>query len=182
MICCVSTSSPLVSAAVFNGEGLVSEASVYAPRNASGQLIKLLEQLEVDLDRVETFVADIGPGSFSGTRVGVMMAKTWAWTTGAKIGGILSFDLMAADGVASVPFKKDRWLVRTSSGDIVESDSLEGCGYTSLDPDGGTFPKAANLTQVFDRIKWATAVDLVPEYVLLPSISRPKKVSGGLKP
>ena len=44
---------------------------------------------------VEAFVAGLGPGSFTGVRVGVTMAKMWAFARNKPVVGISSLDALA---------------------------------------------------------------------------------------
>ena len=55
-----------------------------------------LHQAGLTLEAVDRFAVDIGPGSFTGTRMGVMSAKTLAEATGREIVGIDSLEALAA--------------------------------------------------------------------------------------
>ena len=66
-----STSSGMASVAIFDQDGsIVFSESVSAPTTSSGACLRLLHESKVDLGQVKTFLADTGPGSFTGVRVG----------------------------------------------------------------------------------------------------------------
>lgn len=49
------------------------------------------------ISEVDAFAVGLGPGSFTGTRVGVMTAKTFAQVYAKPIVGVCSLDLLAAE-------------------------------------------------------------------------------------
>lgn len=49
------------------------------------------------IGEVDAFAVDLGPGSFTGTRVGVMTAKTFAQVHAKPIVGVCSLDILAAE-------------------------------------------------------------------------------------
>lgn len=51
----------------------------------------LLDEAELMPSNVSTLAVSIGPGSFTGLRVGVVCAKTWAWATGASVVAVDTF-------------------------------------------------------------------------------------------
>ncbi|MFX8922218.1 hypothetical protein ABTN04_19300, partial [Acinetobacter baumannii] len=61
---------------------------------------------------IDLFGADIGPGSFTGTRVAVTLAKTYAYVAGKKCFGVSSFDLIDCSGTVAIPSKKGEYFIR----------------------------------------------------------------------
>lgn len=112
-------------------------------------------------------VADVGPGSFTGVKVGVVLAKTWGYILGVRVGGVSAFDLIARDGVRVIPSRRDQFFVHDGAALTVTEAAPEGS-------DQGQ-PVAAHLAQVLDRVTWSDWQTLVPAYVLPPSISTPKR-------
>jgi tRNA threonylcarbamoyladenosine biosynthesis protein TsaB len=54
-------------------------------------------RLQLDLSRLDFVAVGIGPGSFTGIRVGVTAAKTLSYASGASLIGISSLELVAAN-------------------------------------------------------------------------------------
>jgi tRNA threonylcarbamoyladenosine biosynthesis protein TsaB len=94
----IDTSTPQTSIAVGTERELLGRIQLAGTRRQE-QLAPALEQLlawtEVNLEHVGGFAVGIGPGLFTGLRVGVQTAKSLAQATGAPIVGISSLDVLA---------------------------------------------------------------------------------------
>ena len=55
----------------------------------------VLERAGVRLETVDRIAADLGPGSFTGIRIGVMTAKTIAWALNKDIVGVSALECLA---------------------------------------------------------------------------------------
>lgn len=137
-------------------------------------LLRLLTAGGFSLQDVEGFVADLGPGSFTGVRVGVTLAKTLAWVHAKRAAGLPSFDLIDPAKIVAIPSKKGEWFIRhPGQVPIRTSEPPEGVlGYGF--PGGTTHPLAASIAGQLDRLEWRTAEQLLPLYLIEPSISKPK--------
>lgn len=100
-IVAIDTSNQPMSVALWDEEGVVAEKTTTFKRNHSVQLMPAIAELmkeagwEVnDLDRVA--VAK-GPGSYTGVRIGVTVAKTLAWTANLDLVGISSLHVLAGN-------------------------------------------------------------------------------------
>lgn len=86
----IETSGPSAGVAVLDGDApaVVSPVSPEQRRHARS-LVKdvdsLLRELNLRPGDVDLVAVSIGPGSFTGLRVGVVFAKTWCYATGAKL-------------------------------------------------------------------------------------------------
>lgn len=173
----MSGSSPWCSVALFEGAELLASREQEAPRAASGTLLSLLETCLAEsarvLSDVEVFAADVGPGSFMGSRVGVMLAKTLALVKGRMVAGVESFNLMDTARPVAVPCRKHEWWLRVPGSEPVLA--------TELPPGTPTYgPGVENPVFPLAR-RWAPAPLelvapelLVPRYRIEPSISQPK--------
>ena len=85
MLLAVETSGSLGSIAVTDGSNLLAErvlAAAGGVRHAQSlvaEVDKLLRELTLKPTDIRTVAVSIGPGSFTGLRVGLVFAKTFAW-------------------------------------------------------------------------------------------------------
>lgn len=95
----ISTSGLVCSAAITSGTGIVAEVSF-------AHEMRLLESLAPRIHEMLSaqglvpgdlcsIACDIGPGSYTGVRIGVMTAKTLAWAIGCPVMGIGSLEALA---------------------------------------------------------------------------------------
>lgn len=56
----------------------------------------------LELSDIDVFVCSVGPGSFTGIRIGVATAKAFAYATGKKVLGVTSFESLAYNIVEKV--------------------------------------------------------------------------------
>ena len=147
---------------------------------ASGACLTGLERLMSEhaftLEEADGFVADIGPGSFTGVRVGVTLAKVLAWSHSKQAAGLSSFDLIDSVNAVFVPSKKAEWFVRIAGEEPFRTErplELGTTGYGSgiVDP---TYPSASGFASRLDALEWVSPEQLVPLYLIEPSISQPK--------
>ncbi|MHB0976441.1 MAG: tRNA (adenosine(37)-N6)-threonylcarbamoyltransferase complex dimerization subunit type 1 TsaB [Candidatus Aquicultorales bacterium] len=101
-ILALDTSSPACSVAVAEsgdaGSSLLAEINVWAPR---GHMARMLPQIDAALaqagmekEAIEGIAVGIGPGSFTGLRIGVTIARTLAQLLEVPIAGIPSPDAL----------------------------------------------------------------------------------------
>jgi tRNA threonylcarbamoyladenosine biosynthesis protein TsaB len=94
----IDTSTPQTSVAIGTDVEVLASVSI-AGRARQEAVTPALRQLlawsDVDLDRVGVIAVGIGPGLFTGLRVGVQTAKTLAQVLGVPIVGIASLDALA---------------------------------------------------------------------------------------
>lgn len=185
MIVAFSTSSPQASVALLQSDGTVlASAEEQAPKAASGACMRMLESLLAqtgrDLQAATLFLADLGPGSFTGVKVAVTLAKTFAYVHGVKAGGATSFDLISADGRVVMPSKRGEFFVREPGADPVRQPDLPEAPFTGFGPgvEPAVYPHAARFATLLSSIAEVDPERLVPNYVIEPAISVPKKPYG----
>jgi tRNA threonylcarbamoyladenosine biosynthesis protein TsaB len=95
----LETSNKTMSVALVDENGIVGEITTNANQNHSVQLMPAIEKvmhdnswIPGDLDKI---VVAKGPGSYTGIRIGVTVAKTLAWTLGIELVGISSLEAIA---------------------------------------------------------------------------------------
>lgn len=98
----IDTSNQVMSVALAENSRLIAEKTVNVKRNHSIQLMPAIEELfkeaewvPKDLDRIA--VAK-GPGSYTGVRIGVTVAKTLAFSLSCDLVGVSSLQVLAGNG------------------------------------------------------------------------------------
>ncbi len=166
-----STSGPRASVALVSEGRLLFAADEEAQGRAGETCLRLFEQglgsLGLRLEEIDLFAADLGPGSFTGVRVGIVLAKTLAWSQNAQCAGADAFDLVSPSEVVCLPSRRGEWFVRTP-GQPVER--------TVDEPMMVGVPLALGFAQLSLTPK--TPFELVPTYLIEPSISKPKRDYG----
>jgi tRNA A37 threonylcarbamoyladenosine modification protein TsaB len=179
VICAVSASSPWVSLALLTREGTVLFSNnEKAETNASYVLSKLWEEAKSQFPnlQLEGIVADIGPGSFIGTRVGVVFAKMLAFGLEIGCAGLNAFDLTAPTEPVAIPNKRGEYFLREpgSLPRLIQGEPpAELLGYAPgiASP---TYPRAKNAAHFAKTLVFESPALLRPEHLVNPSISTPK--------
>lgn len=98
----IDTSNNTLGIAVLNGETVAGEYITNLKKNHSLRAMPAIEALlkecglaPQDLDKV--IVAN-GPGSYTGVRIGVSIAKTLAWSLNIPVAAVSSLEVLAANG------------------------------------------------------------------------------------
>lgn len=101
----LDTSTAVFSIALSAGERLLGEYSSAAGPAASAtipdRISLLLEQTGLNLSGLDTFAVTVGPGAFTGLRVGVALVKGMAYATGKPVIPLSSLELLAQNGADS---------------------------------------------------------------------------------
>ena len=100
LICALDTSGDICSVSVWSDETERATLSFRHNRKLSERLAPALKQLlheqNATVRDVQGWAVGLGPGSFTGVRIGVTLAKTLAWATNTPLVGISSLDACAA--------------------------------------------------------------------------------------
>ncbi|MCX6358967.1 MAG: tRNA (adenosine(37)-N6)-threonylcarbamoyltransferase complex dimerization subunit type 1 TsaB [Armatimonadetes bacterium] len=95
----IETSGQPCGAALMADGQVVAERLVADPmqllRNLTAEVVEMLAQRSLSLRDIDVFGVDQGPGTFTGLRIGVMTAKTWAHTLQKPLVGVCSLDALA---------------------------------------------------------------------------------------
>lgn len=95
----IDTSSAFASVALFDGRGVIAEETWHAHRRHDDHLFPGIERLlaleGVALAEVTRVAVAIGPGSFTGLRVGIAAAQGIARASGAALIGVGTMDVIA---------------------------------------------------------------------------------------
>jgi tRNA threonylcarbamoyladenosine biosynthesis protein TsaB len=139
----IETSTPQVSVAIGNERemlGRIQVAGRARQESVTPALDQLLRWTGTEIDQVAGFAVGIGPGLFTGLRVGVETAKTLAQATHAMILGFTSLDTLAypvrfTDRTILAVIDARRGEVFSASYDPVPGGVLRKSDYTVSSPD-----------------------------------------------
>lgn len=99
LILTVDTSTPAGSVALSRGDELLGEVLLHLRGTHTDRVLNslnwLLAEAELKLADVEAFGVVVGPGSFTGLRVGVATVKGLAYAAGAPVVGVSSLETLA---------------------------------------------------------------------------------------
>lgn len=99
----IDTSSKFLNIALSEDEDIMKEESHLVDRNQASQLTPILKEFlqksKTPVKRIGAFVIGLGPGSFTGLRIGVSAVKGFGIATGKPCIGVASIDAIACNAV-----------------------------------------------------------------------------------
>jgi len=98
-ILALETSTKVGSVAITEDEHLVAEYTLDVLSTHSEKLLPSVDQIIKDakltIQEIEGFAISCGPGSFTGLRIGISTVKGLAFSTGKRVAGIPTLDVLA---------------------------------------------------------------------------------------
>lgn len=95
----VETSGKVCAVALTENDNLIKEELIEDENTHSVKLMplidKLLKQTNTNINDIDLFACDIGPGSFTGIRIGVSTIKAFMDVTNKKAIGVTSLEILA---------------------------------------------------------------------------------------
>jgi len=165
MLLSIETTEKHGSVALFDGEKLLREIRLpttdRSAKTLAPALDRLLREEHCQPGNVEAVAVVVGPGSFTGLRVGVATAKAFAYAVGAKIVAVDTMQTVAA----AFPFGKGFLSVGVDAqrGDVVAQTferSVEG-------------PKPISERRLISATEWWNEKDRYPEMIFTgPALER----------
>lgn len=96
-----SSNQPL-TVAVIDEEEILTEQTINVRRNHSIQLMpaidEALKQANLTIEKIDRIAVASGPGSYTGLRIAVTVAKSLAWARDVNLVGISSLKVLAGNG------------------------------------------------------------------------------------
>ena len=103
MLLTLDTATPLVTVALHDGSDVVAEHVAERAMKHGEQLAPLIERCLLDVGAVRQDLTAIGvgvgPGPFTGLRVGLVTARTLAFVLEIPVYGVCSLDVLAVEAV-----------------------------------------------------------------------------------
>lgn len=97
----MDTSNQAVSVALLEDHQILGEMTVNIRQTHSQTLLPMIDQLlkqtKTTIEDIDRFIVAEGPGSYTGLRIAVTTAKSFAWTLNKSLVGISSLALLAAN-------------------------------------------------------------------------------------
>lgn len=101
-ILAIDTSNLVMGVAITSNGRVLGEYITNMKKNHSVRLMPAIERLMKDVDmepsELDRIAVAMGPGSYTGVRIGVTVAKTLAWTLNKDLVGISSLEVLAQNG------------------------------------------------------------------------------------
>jgi tRNA threonylcarbamoyl adenosine modification protein YeaZ len=108
LLLAVDTATPAVTAALHDGVSVVAESSRTDARRHGELLLPAVDRVLADagtkLDAVTGIVAGVGPGPYTGLRVGLVTAATFGSVLGVPVYGLCTLDGLAHASGLDCPF------------------------------------------------------------------------------
>jgi tRNA threonylcarbamoyladenosine biosynthesis protein TsaB len=158
LILAIETATRAGSVAVAKGEQVLSSVTGDASVSHSANLIELIEQAltraAVNLSEVDLFAAAVGPGSFTGLRIGLATVKALAVCAGREVLGINTLEAIAHASGAQGPIVS---LLPAGRGEVfAQMFSTEKGSVTPVDKAAHLSPQALNEKYgALPRLSWA---------------------------
>ena len=126
----IDSTAAVATAALFQGNALVAEREAIAGKKHAETLLPLIDDLleenGVTIHDIDLFAVDIGPGSFTGVRIGVSLVNALAFASGKPVVPVDSLETLA------------RSVAETSHPVCAMIDARNGNAYAALYQAGRT--------------------------------------------
>ncbi len=190
MLLTLDTATPLVTVALHDGSDVVAEHVAERAMKHGEQLAPLIERCLLDVGAVRQDLTAIGvgvgPGPFTGLRVGLVTARTLAFVLEIPVYGVCSLDVLAIEAVdtgavtsdfvvATDARRKEVYLATYDAGGARLDVVGEGAAlYPDAFPTaaGPTRPSAGWLARVITE-ECAELLDPEPLYLRRPDAVEP---------
>jgi|SRR5690625_2498311 len=98
----IDTSNEVLGVAIMHNNKIVAELTTNIKKDHSSRLmpaiVQLMNEVNISPDQLDKVIVANGPGSYTGTRIGVTTAKTLAWAMDIPIFAVSSLATLALNG------------------------------------------------------------------------------------
>ena len=99
MLLALDTTATIATAALFRDGELLSEREADSSKKHAETALPLIDQLleenGVTISQIDLFAVDVGPGSFTGVRIGVSLVNALAFAAGKQVVAVDSLETLA---------------------------------------------------------------------------------------
>lgn len=103
----IETSSRWGSSALATSQGVIASRGLSAPMRHSAEYVATVDALLRDQGWPPSSLTDVfvsvGPGSFTGLRIGISMARTMGWSLGVRLVAVPTLDALARNAMLAQP-------------------------------------------------------------------------------
>ncbi len=140
----LDTSTKVASIAIIDGEKLIGEYSLSKDMSHSEKLMpmlrELLEQIDLKIEDIDLYAVAVGPGSFTGLRIGITTVKSFSHLFNKPIIGVstleaLAYNLYGNDATIMPMLDARRDRIYTSLYEFHNSEIIEIEGSQILEMD-----------------------------------------------
>ncbi|PIU83173.1 MAG: tRNA (adenosine(37)-N6)-threonylcarbamoyltransferase complex dimerization subunit type 1 TsaB [Elusimicrobia bacterium CG06_land_8_20_14_3_00_38_11] len=98
-ILAIETSGNICGAAVISGDKIIAEKNIFLPKNSSSKIFDVIKNITRENLQFNVIAVDVGPGSFTGIRVGVSLARAYGQFLRLPIIGVSCLDCLVFDAL-----------------------------------------------------------------------------------
>ena len=159
----IDTATAACSVALVDGDTLVSARHETVGRGHAERLVPMIAELPGG-GRADRILVDVGPGSFTGIRVGIAAARGLALGWGATVSGYSSLALIAAAALADAGDGAPLAVVLEGGHGEVFMQGYAASPFAATDTLASLRPEAAlaalaGRRAVGSGVRWLTALD-----------------------
>jgi len=107
-ILAIETSSPNCSVAILDDDNIIKELFIDNPKTHSEKLMPLIKEVldtsNISLQSIDLLVCGIGPGSFTGVRIGIATIKAFSFALNIPAVGVQSEEGKLAGELGKIGF------------------------------------------------------------------------------
>ncbi|HWJ68262.1 MAG TPA: tRNA (adenosine(37)-N6)-threonylcarbamoyltransferase complex dimerization subunit type 1 TsaB [Nocardioides sp.] len=138
MLLALDTASPTVTVALHDGGDVVARATAAVGMRHGEQLAPLVEQVLAEAGAtpaaLTALAVGVGPGPFTGLRVGLVTARTMGHVLGIPVHGVCSLDVLAVEAVATGVVEGEFLVATDARRKEVYLASYDGTGRRTSEP------------------------------------------------
>ena len=155
----IDTATAACSVALIEGGGVIAERYELVQRGHAERLVPMIAELP-EGGRADRVLVDVGPGSFTGIRVGIAAARGLGLGWGVPVAGMSSLALLAAAAGGEGPLAA---VLEGGHGElfmqVFGQSPLAPAGPLLSLPPAAVHERIAGMRAVGDGLRWLTSGD-----------------------